>query len=236
MFDAVQSDLRAFINPEKAMFFPRFFKTGRGEYAEGDQFLGVTVPNVRIVAKKYKQLPLKDCKELLESPWHEERLLALIILVNQFRAGDELHRKQVYEFYLQHMDHINNWDLVDVSARDIVGGYIYNHQELLPTLDKLAVSHSLWERRIAIIASFYFLTKGEPGVTVRLSEVLLHDKEDLIQKAVGWMLREMGKRCGKEVLHSFLLQHYKTMPRTMLRYAIEHFDAPTRRRYLRGLF
>ena len=209
-----------------------FFKTGPGQYGEGDQFLGITVPDQRKVAQKYKGLSLRDAEKLLKSKWHEVRLTALIILVNQFKKGDLPKKKEIYEFYLSHTARINNWDLVDTSARDIVGGYIYYNQELLPTLDHLAISKSLWERRIAIIATFYFLMKGEPDVTIKLSKILLHDKEDLMHKAVGWMLREMGKRCDRQVLIGFLDQHAHEMPRTTLRYAIEHLDPPTRKKYL----
>lgn len=232
MLDELRSELKQYINPEKAAFFPRFFKSGPGEYGEGDVFLGVTVPDQRRVAKNFKDLPLSDLKKLLESKWHEERLTALIIMVNQFKKADETKQTELYEFYLGHTARINNWDLVDTSARDIVGGYIFKHQELLPTLDRLAESDLLWERRIAIIATYYFLMKGEPDVTVRLSKKLLHDPEDLMHKAVGWMLREMGKRCDRQILIEFLNEHAHEMPRTMLRYAIEHFDGSTRKKYL----
>jgi 3-methyladenine DNA glycosylase AlkD len=232
MLKEIRSDLKGYASLEKAAFFPRFFKTGPGEYGEGDQFLGVTVPNTRIVAKKYNDLSIGDVEKLLQSPWHEERLLALIIMVNQFKKGSDAHQKQLYDFYLTHTERINNWDLVDTSARDIVGAYIYKHQDLLPILDVLAESKLLWERRIAMIATFYFLTKAEPDVTVRIATKLLNDKEDLMHKAVGWMLREMGKRCDTLVLIEFLDQHAATMPRTALRYAIEHFDAATRKHYL----
>lgn len=209
-----------------------FFKTRPGEYGEGDQFLGVTVPDQRKVAKKYRDLSLSDIDMLLASKWHEERLTALIIMVNQFKVADEPKQKQLYDFYLSHTTGINNWDLVDTSARDIVGWYIYQHQELVLVIDQLAISKSLWERRIAIIATSYFLMKGEPDVTVKLSKKLLHDQEDLMQKAVGWMLREMGKRCDRQVLIDFLDQHAREMPRTMLRYAIEHLDQPIRKKYM----
>ncbi len=233
MLHELKKDLRSFIIPEKAVFFPRFFKTGPGKYGEGDQFLGVTVPNTRIVAKKYANLGLEDLEKLLMSVWHEERLLALIIMVNQFKKADEKKQKQIYKFYLDHRARINNWDLVDTSARDVVGGYLYQHQELLPVLDILAESDVLWDRRIAMIATFYFLMKGEPDVTLRIAEKLLNDPEDLMHKAVGWMLREMGKRCDTQVLIEFLDQYAAQMPRTALRYAIEHFDSSTRQRYLR---
>lgn len=232
MVELLKNDLRNHINPEKAAFFPRFFKTGPGEYGEGDKFLGVTVPDQRIVAKKYKNLSLSDLKALLMSEWHEERLTALIIMVNQFKKADDAKQKELYEFYLAHTQRINNWDLVDTSARDIVGGYIYYHQELLPKLDELAKSDLLWERRIAIIATYFFLTKGEPDVTIKLSKKLLYDKEDLMHKAVGWMLREMGKRCDRQVLTDFLDEYAHEMPRTMLRYSIEHLDDTTRKKYL----
>lgn len=232
MLEELKNDLRTYIIPEKAAYFPRFFKTGPGQYGEGDQFLGVSVPNTRVVAKKYADIPIGDIQKLLYSPWHEERLLALIIMVNQFKKGGELHQKQLYDFYLAHTERINNWDLVDTSARDIVGAYIYTHQDLLPTLDTLAESRLLWERRIAMVATFYFLTKAEPDVTVRIATKLLNDKEDLMHKAVGWMLREMGKRCDTQVLIEFLEQYAAVMPRTALRYAIEHLDPATRKHYL----
>lgn len=228
----LKSELRNRVNPEKAAFFPRFFKSGPGEYGEGDKFLGVTVPDQRIVAKQFKNLPLADLKELLMSGWHEERLTALIIMVNQFKKSGPTKQEELYDFYLAHTNQINNWDLVDTSARDIVGGYVYQHQELLPVLDTLAASDLLWERRIAIISTYYFLMKGEPDLTIKLSKTLLHDNEDLMHKAVGWMLREMGKRCDRQLLTNFLNQHAHEMPRTMLRYAIEHLDESTRRKYL----
>ncbi len=234
MLGELKKELRAYAIAEKAAFFPRFFKTGPGEYGEGDQFLGITVPNTRNVAKKFKDLKLSDIETLLLSPWHEERLTALHIMVYRFNKADQNVRQELFEFYLNHTDRINNWDLVDTSARDIVGGYIYDHQELLPRLDELAESDLLWDRRIAMIATFYFLTKAEPDITIRIATKLLHDKEDLMHKAVGWMLREMGKRCDRLVLTDFLNHHYKVMPRTTLRYAIEHFDEPTRKAYLAG--
>lgn len=238
MTSELKKDLRDLAEPGRAINSQWFFKTGPGEYGEGDKFLGVTVPNTRLVAKKYKELPVKDLKQLLDSKWHEERLLALIIMVNQFKSSTgsdqekQTKRQELYELYLDNTQRINNWDLVDTSARDIVGGYIYEHQELLAKLDELAVSDMLWERRIAIIASSYFLGKGEPDVTIKLSKVLLKDKEDLIHKAVGWMLREMGKRCDRQLLLDFIDQYAFEMPRTTLRYSIEHLDQSTRKKYL----
>ncbi len=232
MIDQLRNELRSLADPQRAESAIWFFKTGPGEYGEGDLFLGITVPNQRKVAKKYQDIPLSDLKELLHSKWHEERLTALIIMVGQFKKGDEKHQKQLYELYLTHTDRINNWDLVDTSAHHIIGGYIYHHQELLPTLDALAQSNSLWERRSAIIASSYFLGKGEPDITISLATTLLNDTEDLMHKAVGWMLREMGKRCDRKLLLDFLDAHAHEMPRTMLRYSIEHLDDSTRKKYL----
>jgi len=235
MIEHLHKELLSLSDSQKAAFFPRFFKTGPGEYGEGDMFLGVTVPNTRKVAKKYLSLSLADIETLLKSEWHEERLTALHIMVYRFNRADKTHQKDLYQFYLEHTDRINNWDLVDTSARDIVGGYLYANQKEIGVLDELAASDSLWERRIAIIATFYFLTKGEPDLTIKIASFLLHDPEDLIQKAVGWMLREMGKRCDRQVLVDFLQKHANGMPRTMLRYSIEHFDQATRQKYLRGV-
>lgn len=233
LLEALRRDLRMRQNPEKAAFFPTFFKTGPGQYGEGDMFLGITVPDQRIVAKMYGDISLKDIETLLRSKWHEERLTALIIMVMQFKRVDETGKNTLYQFYLGHTECVNNWDLVDTSARDIVGGYIYDHQDLLPVLDRLARSDVLWERRIAMIATYYFLMKGEPDVTIKLAKTLLHDPEDLMHKAVGWMLREMGKRIDQQLLIGFLDKHAAQMPRTMLRYAIEHLSPETRQHYLK---
>lgn len=233
MLGELKQDLRAYINPEKAAFFPSFFKSKPGQYAEGDKFLGVTVPNQRKVAKKYKSLALSDIQKLLMSQWHEERLTALLILVLQMKSGAHEEQTERYKFYLAHVDRVNNWDLVDTSARDIVGLYIYHNPSEMETFERLAQSDVLWERRIAMVGTYYFLTKGDPSVTLRLAEILLHDPEDLMHKAVGWMLREMGKRCDQRLLTEFLDAHAHEMPRTMLRYSIEHFSEPVRQRYLR---
>jgi 3-methyladenine DNA glycosylase AlkD len=232
MIDQIKSDLRQSATPERAMNSAWFFKTGPGQYGEGDKFLGISVPDQRKIAKKYKNLSTNDISKLLASPWHEERLTAIFILVLQFKAADNTKQKEIYEFYLQQTSRINNWDLVDSSASYIVGAYIFKHQELIPILFDLAKSPQLWERRIAIIASGYFLTQGEPGTTIKLSETLLKDKEDLMHKAVGWTLREMGKRCDRQLLIDFLNKHAHAMPRTMLRYSIEHFDENSRKKYL----
>jgi 3-methyladenine DNA glycosylase AlkD len=235
MLEKVKSELRQVADSKKAIFYPRFFKAGPGEYAEGDKFLGVTVPQQRLIAKKYSDLPLKDIEKLIKSPWHEERLTGLFILVGTFKKGSKELQKEVYNFYLAHTDNINNWDLVDSSAEFIVGAYLDNRPEKLVTLTKLAKSRQLWERRIAMLSAFHDIKKGNPDDALMIAEMLVNDSHDLIQKAVGWMLRELGKRCGRELLVDFLNRHYKTMPRTALRYAIEHFDAATRQKFLKGL-
>jgi 3-methyladenine DNA glycosylase AlkD len=228
--------LRDHANPEKAAFFPRFFKTQPGQYGEGDMFLGVTVPDCRAIAKKHQTMPLADVARLLESKWHEDRLVALLILVIQYQKADESGQETSYSFYLDHTVRINNWDLVDLSCRDIVGHFTFHHPKAQPTLNQLAKSPLLWDRRIAIISTFYFLQHGDPAPTLRIAEQLLSDKHDLIQKAVGWMLRELGKRIDENILLDFLQTHYTRIPRTTLRYAVERFSLSTRKDLLRGVF
>jgi 3-methyladenine DNA glycosylase AlkD len=210
----------------------RFFKTGPGEYGEGARFLGLTVPRVRAIARPYHDLALPDALWLLENEWHEVRLAALMILVAQFRGGDATVRRRIYRAYLARIALINNWDLVDSSAADIVGGWLLAHRSDLAVLRRLAADRRLWARRIAIIATFAFVREGEPGPTIALARLLRHDSHDLIHKAVGWMLREVGKRVDRRVLRGFLDRHAHDMPRTMLRYAIEHLPAAQRQRYL----
>ncbi len=235
MLSDLKADLRAVADPEKAAFSPRFFKAGPGEYAEGDQFLGVTVPLQRKIAKKYRGMWLGDIEKLVTSPWHEERLTGLIILVNAYKTGSEKAKQEIYNFYITHTDCINNWDLVDSSAGYIVGPQLEDSPYKMKVLTKLAKSSNLWERRIAMLATFhYIVNRGRADEALIIAEILLHDKHDLIQKAVGWMLREIGKRVDRELLVSFLNKHAATMPRTTLRYAIEHFDKLTRGNYLKG--
>jgi 3-methyladenine DNA glycosylase AlkD len=229
---SVQHQLRSFASFEQAAILSRFFKTGPGQYGEGDRFIGVKVPVTRKVAKEFKSLPLDEVDCLLHSEIHEERLLALVILVGQFEKGDEAIQKQIYNLYLANTDHINNWDLVDLSAPQIVGGYLQNKSH--KPLDRFAKSKSLWERRISILATFYFIREGDFADTIRVAEMLLKDKEDLIHKAVGWMLREVGKR-DVAVLERFLDEHCRVMPRTMLRYAVERFSEGKRRKYMNGI-
>jgi len=216
--------------PEQATNLARFFKTGPGEYGEGDRFIGVKVPVIRKVAKEFKNLSLAEVKNLSRSEIHEERLLALVILVAQFQKSDDATRKSIYDLYLANTRHINNWDLVDVSAPKIVGGYLETRSR--KPLYGLAKSASLWERRIGIVATGWFIWRDDFADTLRIAEKLLKDREDLIHKAVGWMLREVGKR-DVAVLEEFLGKHCAVMPRTMLRYAIERFPERKRQSYLR---
>lgn len=232
MLDDLRTELRAAADPEKAAFFPRFFKAGPGQYAEGDQFLGVTVPEQRKIAKKYKDLWLGDIEKLIQSPWHEERLTGLLILVSAYQRGSDRARQEIYDFYVTHTDRVNNWDLVDSSAEHIVGPQLQNSSYKMKVLRTLAQSHSLWERRIAMLSTFHYIKQGRADEALEVAEILLQDQHDLIQKAVGWMLREIGKRVDLRLLEAFLDEHAAVMPRTMLRYAIEHFDTLKRQRYM----
>jgi len=227
----VKAHMQELSNPKIAEHSLRFFKTGPGEYGEGDVFLGIRVPVTRKVARKFRELPFEQVLQLLQSKYHEERLLALFMLVALFKKGDDKEQKSIYDAYLGHTDTINNWDLVDGSAHQIVGGYLFERDR--KRLYQLAKSKSLWERRISMIATYTFIKKDDFEDTLRLSEILLTDEEDLMHKAVGWMLREVGNR-QLEVEEKFLRKHYKKMPRTMLRYAIEKFEEKKRKGYLHG--
>ena len=231
MSEPAQQRLRSLGCPKQAAILARFFKTGPGQYGEGDRFIGVKVPVTRKVAWEFKSLPLAEVECLLHSEIHEERLLALVILVGQFEKGDDAARKRINDFYLASTKHINNWDLVDLSAPQIVGGNLETRSRR--PLDRLAKSASLWERRISILATHWFIRHGDFADTLRIAEKLLTDGEDLIHKAVGWMLREVGKR-DLVVLEEFLSEHCRAMPRTMLRYAIERFPEGKRQAYLKG--
>lgn len=226
-----QKLLRRLKNPEKAQVLQRFFKTGPGEYAEGDRFLGIMVPGVRKIARQYAAAPKQALERLLASPYHEERLLGLLILVSQFQKVTERQRQKLFSFYLRHSDRINSWDLVDLTAPQIVGAYLEQRPRAI--LYKLASSASLWERRIAVLATFWFIRQNDFSDILALAAKLLQDDQDLMHKAVGWMLREVGKR-NQGVEEQFLKQHYRKMPRTMLRYAIERFPEKRRQAYLKG--
>lgn len=231
ILDNLKKDLRKFQRPQKSKILSRFFKTGKGEYAEGDKFLGLNTPETKSVAIKYKDLEYEKLKSLLSSKIHEERMVAVMILVDRFKKGDLAIKKEVYDFYVNNLFGINNWDLVDVSCPWIIGGYLYLSKVKRNILYDFAKSNSLWIKRISIISTYYFIRENEFKDTLEISKVLLSDKHDLIHKAVGWMLREVGKR-NLEVEEKFLKVHYKDMPRTMLRYAIERFPEVKRKKYL----
>jgi len=230
----LKKDLKRAADPAKAKLLARYFKTGTGQYAEGDKFLGLTVPVTRSLAKKYKSLPLSALKALLRSPWHEERVCALMLLEQRFAAGSEPERKDIYEFYLANTRFINNWDLVDMSAPGIAGGWLKDKSR--KPLYELAGSKLLWDRRIAMLACFNFIKSGESADALTLARLLLDDRHDLMHKAAGWMLRETGKRCSEKILLDFLEANYARLPRTTLRYAIEKFPAARRKRLLAGDF
>jgi len=227
----IKKEIKKSANPQKAELLQRFFKTGPGQYGEGDIFLGIMVPVQRSIAKKFKQLPLKDLKELLYSDKHEERLISLLILVEQFRQGNDQLKEEIFTFYHLHRKRINNWDLVDLTAHIISGSYLMDKDKTI--LYKLADSKNIWDRRIAVLSTFHFIKNNVFNDALCIAEKLLIDKHDLIQKAVGWMLREIGKR-DINTEEGFLEKHYKKMPRTMLRYAIEKFPEKKRLAYLKG--
>jgi 3-methyladenine DNA glycosylase AlkD len=223
--------LREAADPGRAKASLWFFKTGPGEYGEGDRFLGVAAQPLRQLAKDARDLPISEILKLMKSPWHEARSLGLLVLVHAYGRGDEARRQAICDFYLGNTDRINGWDLVDCSAPHIVGAHLESRSRA--PLKKLGRSKSLWERRIAILATLRFIRSGEFGPTLEISKMLLDDREDLIHKAVGWMLREVGKR-DRATLEGFLKEHAAAMPRTALRYAIERFPEPLRRSYLEG--
>ncbi len=229
----LKKDLEKESNEKKANIHSRFFKTGKGEYGEGSIFLGITVPILRKIAKKYQDLSLEDLQVLLDDKIHTYRFVAIIILVEDYKKADRNKKKEIYEFYLKNSKNINNWDLVDVSASHIVGEHLYNQPRIVAKkkLQHLALSEDLWERRIAIISTFYFIRQNRLGETYGISKMLLKDKHDLIHKACGWMLRELGKR-NQKVLERFLDTYVHEMPRTMLRYSIEMFEEEKRKYYL----
>ncbi|MDO8508005.1 MAG: DNA alkylation repair protein [bacterium] len=225
--EELKNDLRSLADKSRIPDYQRFFKTGKGEYGEGDIFLGIVVPNIRKVARKYKELDVADISKLVSSQVHEERFCALVIMTLRYPKDKDT----FYNLYLQNLKYINNWDLVDVTCPRIVGDYLLDKPRYI--LYKFAKSQNLWQKRIAIISTFMFIRNDDFDDTLNLSEILLHDKHDLIHKAVGWSLREVGNR-AKVVEVDFLKRHYKTMPRTALRYAIEKFPEDERKKYLKG--
>jgi len=216
-------------DPDDALFLQRFFKTAPGQYGAGDHFLGIRVPATRKLSREFADLPIADVETLLHDKWHEARLLALVIFVNRYERGDAAERTLIFRTYLANTDRVNNWDLVDLSAPGIVGAHLETRPRAV--LDKLAKSKSLWERRIAIVATYWFIRRDDFADTLRISTTLLGDSHDLIHKAVGWMLREVGKR-DERVLEAFLDEHARTMPRTALRYSIERMTPAKRKRYM----
>lgn len=229
----IEKALTSIADKEIAEHSSRFFKTGKGEYGEGDQFLGIRVPEQRKIAKKFHDIPLNMVRILLKSEYHEIRLTALFILVYKYRKADHLDKEKIYRFYMDHLDAVNNWDLVDSTAKYIVGHFLLNKDKSV--LYDLCKSENLWKRRISIVATHHFIDKGYIQDTFEIAEYLLHDSEDLIHKAVGWMLREAGKK-NKPALLSFIKTHVSVMPRTMLRYSIEKMPENERKMILAGKF
>ena len=221
----ITSELQALTNAEKREIFPRFFKAGKGEYGEGDRFLGVTVPNIRAIAKLHKDISIEEIRGLIQSEWHEVRLCALIIMVEKSKKKDEALRKELFNLYLSQTKRINNWDLVDLSCRFIIGEYLLDKSRDI--LYQLAQSSLLWDNRIAIVSTYAFIRKGQLEDTYALSDLMMHHPHDLMHKAIGWMLREAGKR-DSERLYDYVMSHRADMPRTMLRYAIEKFSPKER--------
>ena len=221
----ITNKLQALSDAEKREIFPKFFKAGKGEYGEGDRFLGVTVPNIRAIAKLHKDISIEDIRDLIQSEWHEVRLCALIIMVEKSKKKDEALRKELFNLYLSQTKRINNWDLVDLSCRFIIGEYLLDKSRDI--LYQLAQSPLLWDNRIAIVSTYAFIRKGQLEDTYALSDLMMQHPHDLMHKAVGWMLREAGKR-NPERLYDYVMSHRADMPRTMLRYAIEKFSPKER--------
>ena len=229
--EELKNDLKYLANFDHANNLQWFFKTGKGQYGEGDVFIGVKVPQIRKVAKRYTDLPLLEIRKLLYSRIHEERLCAFLILVDKFAKSDDTEKKKIFDFYIKNAKRANNWDLVDLSCPKIVGNYLLNKPKDI--LYKFAVSNNLWEKRISVISTFMFIKNKKFTDSFKIAKILMNDKHDLIHKAVGWMLREVGKRNQTEE-EKFLKKYYKKMPRTMLRYAIEKFEENKRISYLKS--
>lgn len=236
--ELVKDELYKQSDKSRATHSQRFFKTDKGEYGEGDIFIGVSVPDQRKIAKKHIEMSLGEISQILHSKIHEHRLTAIFILIYKFKKADSQERESIYRYYLQNTEYINNWDIIDSSAQHIVGEYLYlqnnNNNNTINVLTGLARSDDLWERRISIMSTFAFIMHGKEELTFIISDILIHDDHDLVQKAVGWMLREVGKKISQEQEEKFLQSRYKTMPRTMLRYAIERFEESKRQMYLKS--
>ena len=227
----LQDKIKLLASPEVAKTMQWFFKTGKGEYGEGDIFTGLNVPTQRKLAREFRDLTFNDLKALIDSPIHEQRLISLFILIDKYEKGNETKKKEIFNFYIKNRRQVNNWDLVDLSAPKIVGKYLLKKDKSL--LFKFALSKNIWECRIAILSTYEFIRNGDYEAAIKIAEILLPDEHDLIHKAVGWMLREIGKR-NLKTEENFLRIHYKVMPRTMLRYAIEKFPETKRKKYLQG--
>jgi len=226
---AIKKELQVLADPQTAQHSQRFFKTGKGEYGEGDIFLGIRVPVIRQLAKKHQQLPLDKIKSLLQSKFHEQRLLALIMLVNLYKKSDDCTQQKIFDTYINNVQYINNWDLIDTTTPHIVGAYLFDKNRQL--LFDYATSDSLWQRRIAVLACFYFIQREDFNDFITIAETLVNDQHDLIQKAIGWMLREAAKR-QLSVTTNFLDRYAASMPRTMLRYALEKFPSKLKKEYM----
>lgn len=226
----LRQELRAKAKPSKALLAQKFFKTAKGQYGYGDKFIGVTVPEQRAISKNYLHLTFKEITTLLDSAIHEERLTALLILVAQYKKSDAKKRHDIFKFYLKKAERVNNWDLVDLSAYHIVGAHLTNDD--FKVLLQLARSKNLWKRRIAMVATFKHICDGKSEPTFQLAKLLFKDPEELMHKAAGWMLREVGKRVSRDKMEDFLCRNYQRMPRIMLRYAIEHLSPARRKAYL----
>ncbi|HPY08347.1 MAG TPA: DNA alkylation repair protein [bacterium] len=235
----IKQELLSLQNPKQAAILSRFFKTGPGQYGAGDRFLGIRVPQTRAIVKKYQPVSLIDIQKLLNNNYHEIRLTGVLLLVAQYQAGQFKEQTKIYNLYLKNTKAINNWDLVDLSAPNIVGHYLYNYffiqnkqKEVICRLKKMASAKNIWLRRIAVVSTFYFIRQGRYQEIFFLTKMLKNDKQDLIHKALGWMLREVGKKIDKAVLKKFLQENITKLPRTTLRYAIEHFPKEKRLYFL----
>ena len=228
---AIRKEIRALGDEKIAEHSQRFFKTGKGEYGEGDRFLGIRVPVIRKQVVRHRTATLKTISGFLASPWHEERLFAVLSLADRFKRGEEAERREIFDLYMANLDRVNNWDLVDGSAHLIVGPWLENRSR--QRLHRMARSRDLWTRRVAIMSTYHYIRRGEFDDTLAIARILIDDEQDLIHKATGWMLREVGNR-DRKIEEAFLREHYKAMPRTMLRYAIEKFPETRRKAYLAG--